>query len=323
MVTGAAGFIGARLVRHLASLGHQVRALDVRPGPAEMRHHGVQYHQGDVRDADLVRRLARGVDTIYHLASVHLDVHTSDAAFRDVNVAAAQRLVEIAAEVGVRRLVHTSSVGIYGHIADPPAREDSPKRPDTPYERTKLAGEEAVLRRAREVGVDVVVVRPAWVYGPGCPRTEKLMRMLRKRRFLYVGDGLNLRHPIYIEDMLQAFVLAGTAPASLAGGVYLIAGPRFITLREMVETFARVLGVPAPKLSIPGRLGRSLGLTAELVFGLVGREPPFSRRSLAFFENHNAFDTSAAERDLGFRAMVDLPEGLRRTVGQLGKAFAA
>ena len=223
----------------------------------------------------------------------------------------------------MRRLVHTSSVGIYGHVEDPPANEDAPKHPQTPYERTKLAGEEAVLRCAREAGLDVVVLRPAWVYGPGCPRTAKLLRSLRKRRFFYVGAGANLRHPLFIDDMVDAYLCAAAAPAEVAGRSYVIAGPRSMTLREMVETFARASGVMAPRLRLPRGVSRGLALAAEVAFRIAGREPPFSRRSLAFFENDNAFDTSAAERDLGFRAKVDLEEGLQRTLVLSEPAAAA
>ncbi len=316
LVTGAAGFIGSHLTRRLAKPGHSVRAIDVQPAPPNLALDGISYHPMDIRETERLAELLAGVDTVYHLASVHLEVHESEAAFEEVNVKAVERLVEACAAAGVRRLVHTSSVGIYGHVQDPPAKEDSPKHPQTPYERTKLRGEEAALRQARASGLDIVVVRPAWVYGPGCPRTAKLMRTLRKKRFFYVGGGSNLRHPIYIGEMLDAYERAAAAPAAVSGRAFIIAGPRYMTLREMVETFARVLGVAVPKLSIPAPVGRGLGLAAELAFSALRREPPFSRRSLAFFENDNAFDTAAAERHLGFRPQVELDEGLRLTLAE-------
>jgi len=314
LVTGAGGFIGAHLTHRLATLGHHVRALDVRPRPPGLAGEEIEYHVGDIRDGERVRQLLDGVDTVYHLASVHLQVNASAEAFRSVNVQAVEDLVTACAGTGVRRLVHTSSVGIFGDVRDPPADEGAPKRPETSYERTKLAGEEAALRSAGEAGMDVVVVRPAWVYGPGCPRTAKLLRALRDRRFFYVGDGSNLRHPVFVDDMLDGFLLAATAARSCAGRAYIIAGPRAVTLRAMVSSFAAAAGAPAPRLAMPVVVGRGLGLTMETAFGLLHREPPFSRRSLAFFLNDNAFDTSAARRDLGYRPNVDLDEGLRRTL---------
>ena len=315
VVTGAAGFIGAHLVRRLSVLGNEVHALDNRSVPAHRRFDRACYQKVDIRDVARVAAIASGVDTVFHLASTHLDVRTAPQVFEEVNIHAARDLVAALAACGVRRLVHTSSVGIYGHVAAPPARENSPKHPHSVYERTKLAGEEAVLRRAEEVGLDVVVLRPAWVYGPGCPRTAKLIRTLSKGRFVYVGTGENLRHPIFIDDMVDAFLLAQDAPRLVAGRPYIIAGPRSMTLREMVETFARMLGVPAPRRRLPTIVGWGLGLGLETAYGLVRRDPPFSRRSLAFFQNDAAFDTTAASSDLRFRARVDLEEGIRRTLG--------
>lgn len=317
LVTGATGFIGSHLVRRLASSGHDVRALDVRSATDAARVPGVVYHEGDIRDEKKLGELLSCVDTLYHLASVHLQVHASEREFESVNVKGVERLVELCVKAGVRRMVHTSSVGIYGHVERPPASEGAAKRPLTAYERTKLAGETAALGCGSELGLGVIVLRPAWVYGTGCPRTAKLARALRKRRFFYIGSGSNLRHPLYVEDMIDAYELAASCPDSLDGRGYIIAGPRSMTLRQMVDTFARVLEVPAPSICIPRTTGKGLCLASELAFALLGRDPPVSRRSLAFFENDNAFDTGAAERDLRFKARVELEDGLRSSLNAL------
>lgn len=292
--------------------------MDRNPPPAQLESANLRYHQIDIRDTDRVRRLLDGVDTVFHLASIHLEFEKSPSLFEEVNVRAVRELVSASGRAGVRRFVHTSSVGVYGHVADPPADESAPKNPGTTYERTKLRGEEAALETSAEIGLDLVVVRPAWVYGPDCPRTAKLARALRKGIFFYIGDGSNLRHPLFVGDMVDAFLAAADGPARALGRAYIIGGPRYMPLREMVETFARVLGVRAPRLTVPARLAGGLGLAAEIFFGLLNREAPFSRRTIVFFENDNGFDTSAAARDLGFRAEVDLEEGLRRTFREDG-----
>jgi dihydroflavonol-4-reductase len=315
VVTGARGFIGAHLVRRLAARGTEVRALDLRPAEGGPTAEHVRQHQVDLCDREAVAPLLEGVDTVFHLASLHLEVGADDAAFEAVNVRAAANLVTLAAERGVRRFVHTSSVGVYGGaVRGDPLREDGPKNPQLRYERSKLAGEAAVLARAQDSGLPTVVVRPAWVYGPGCPRTGKLLRSLRKGRFFYIGPGDNLRHPVYIDEMLDAFLLAAEALPRVSGRIYNVAGPRILPLREMVETFARVAGLPAPRLHLPTPIGYVAGLTAELVFRAARREPPFSRRSLAFFRSSNAWDISAARSDLGFEPRIDLEEGVRLTL---------
>lgn len=222
LVTGAGGFIGSNLVDDQLARGRRVIAIDVhldrldhlRSNPA------CQLYAGDVRDAAFMSRVIAGsnipkvdipkVDIIFHLASAHLEVAKSEAYFWETNVEAVQSLLEIARNNGVRRFVHTSSVGVYGPLTTLPADESSACHPDILYERTKLEGEETVTRFVKDTGFPAVILRPAWVYGPRCPRTLKLFRTMKKRRFVMVGEGENFRHPIHIRDMLTAFELAAT-----------------------------------------------------------------------------------------------------------------
>jgi nucleoside-diphosphate-sugar epimerase len=314
LVTGAGGFIGTHLVQRLAPLGMEVRALDLRPQVGSADGDQVRSYQVDICDRAAVAPLLEGVDTVFHLASLHLEVGADPAAFDAVNVQAVADLVTLAGERGVRRFVHTSSVGVYGDAGRGlPLREDAPKHPDSPYERSKLKGERAVLARALDVGLGLIVLRPAWVYGPGCPRTAKLLRTLEKRRFFYFGRGDNVRHPLYIEEMIDAYILAADA-TGLNARIFNVGGPQIMPLREMVEAFARGAQLPVPTLHLPMALGYSAGWAAELAFRAAGREPPFSRRSLAFFRSNNAWDISAARSELGFEPTIDLEEGVRRTL---------
>jgi nucleoside-diphosphate-sugar epimerase len=257
---------------------------------------------------------------VFNLASVHLDVHATPAQFESVNVKALQQLIELSAAAHVRRVVQVSSVGVYGHVAHPPAAEDAPLNPDNDYERTKAAGELAARQAARRTGLDLVIVRPSWVYGVGCPRTVKLIGSLRKRRFFFIGPGNNLRHPIYIEDFLAGLELAAAAGAEVSGRTFNIAGPRWMTVEEMVGEFARALRVAPPAFHAPRWLGLAVGWAAEQVSALTGAEPPISRRTLAFFENDNAFDIGAARESLGFEPKTDLAGGARSVIASYSAA---
>ena len=314
LVTGAGGFIGSHLIRYLATRGWVVRAIDVHP-PAGQLQGNIDYRVCDIRNAAALTQVLQGIEYVFNLASVHLDVHASTDQFESVNVQALERVVELSAAARVRRMVQVSSVGVYGHVEAPPAKEDAPLHPENDYERTKAAGEGVARRAAERCGLDLVIVRPSWVYGPGCPRTAKLLRSLRKGRFFYIGKGSNLRHPIYVGDFLEGVELAALAPPRVAGGTFNLAGPRWMTVEEMVSLFAQAIQARPPKLHAPRWMGMTVGWAAEQVSAVVGAEPPISRRTLAFFENDNAFDISAARRAFGFDPRTELLGGVRLTAG--------
>jgi nucleoside-diphosphate-sugar epimerase len=316
LVTGAAGFVGSHFAPYLAGRGFAVRAIDVHP-PERPQGSGVEFRVQDLREPRGLAAALADVDTVFNLASVHLDVHATPEQFESVNVRALEQLIELSAAARVRRVVQVSSVGVYGHVAHPPAAEDAPLHPENEYERTKAAGERAASEAARRTGLDLVIVRPSWVYGVGCPRTRKLIGSLRKRRFFFIGRGNNLRHPVYIDDMLAALELAAMAGSEVSGRTFNVAGPRWMTVAEMVGEFARALQVPAPALHAPRWLGLTAGWAAEQVSAVIGAEPPLSRRTLAFFENDNAFDIRAARESLGFEPKTDLPRGARAVIAGL------
>jgi nucleoside-diphosphate-sugar epimerase len=316
LVTGAAGFIGAHCVRYLAARNWDVRALDVHAPPPEVARLNLDFRVFDLRNSALLAEAVAGMEVVFHLASVHLDVGASDEEFETVNIKAVAQLVEHCAAARVRRLVHVSSVGVYGHVEHPPAKEDAPLHPVNTYERTKRAGEEAARQAAARLGVDLVIIRPSWVYGVGCPRTEKLVGALRKGQFFYIGPARNLRHPVYIEDFLDGMVLAANAGPEVGGRVFNIAGPSWMTVEEMVKTFAKATQAKPPKIRIPRWLGLMAGWGAEQVGALLKINPPISRRTLAFFENDNAFDISAARTALGFAPRTELLDGVRRVIAE-------
>jgi nucleoside-diphosphate-sugar epimerase len=315
LVTGSSGFIGQHCVRYLAQRGWQVRAVDIHePHHAQAAMPGVEYRQLDLRDAAGVASALTDIEVVFNLASVHLDVGASYADFESVNVKALEKLVELCAVARVRRLVHVSSVGVYGHVSEPPAREDAPLKPVNDYERTKRAGEDIARKAAQQHHVDLVIVRPSWVYGPGCPRTEKLVHALQRGRFFYIGPAKNLRHPVYIQDFLDGLSLAALAGPEVSGKTFNLAGPRWMTVGEMVETFAQAIKARPPSLRIPRWLGFTAGWAAEQVGAITRINPPISRRTLAFFENDNAFDIGAARQFLKYEPRTELIEGVRQTM---------
>ncbi|MDA8164481.1 MAG: NAD(P)-dependent oxidoreductase [Desulfobacteraceae bacterium] len=314
LVTGAGGFIGSHLVENQLAQGHEVVALDLHLDRlGHLRGHArCTLAEGDLRDRELVARLLPGTAVVHHLASAHLQVNQPEAFFWEVNVRALENLLAAAAANGVKRFVHCSSVGVYGSLASLPADETTACRPEILYEKTKLAGEQKVLAAHRETGLPVVILRPAWVYGPRCPRTTKLFRTIKKGRFFMVGNGNNFRHPLYITDLLKAFDLAAAAEAAV-GEVLVIASAEPVRLRDLTVKIARAQQASLPPIKVPLWLMRLLAGMVESTFTMGGKEPPFSSRSLKFFTDSAAFNIGKARRLLHFKPGVGLDEGLAAT----------
>lgn len=313
LVTGATGFAGSHLTRRLLDEGHDVRVL-VRPtsDASGLELSGAEIARGDVTDADSVRRAVDGVEVVYHLAALFRRAKFPDADYRAVNYDGTLNLLEAALDAGVRRFIHCSTVGVLGHIENPPANEETPHNPGDIYQVSKCEAEKAALGFYRERGLPVVVIRPAGIYGPGDLRWLKIFRAIARRRFAMLGSGTTLIHWVYISDLIDAFRLAADSPNAV-GKVYIAAGERYVTLNELVETIAKSLNVPSPKLHIPVGPVRILSGVCEDVCRALRIEPPIFRRRVDFFIKDRAFDITKARADLGYAPRVDLPEGVSRT----------
>jgi nucleoside-diphosphate-sugar epimerase len=315
LITGAGGFIGSHLVDSQLEHGYNVRAVDLQLDMLKHQaaHPCLEAIRSDITERHPLQKLVEGVDIVYHLASAHLDVNLSDEHYRQVNVGATLSLLEAAQQAAVKRFVHCSSVGVIGDVEHPPADETTACHPVNIYERTKLEGERAALDFAHQTSFPVVVVRPAWVYGPRCPRTAKLLRTISKGRFPIFGSGKNLRHPVYITDAIHGLELCSET-TGIEGEVFIIAGEVPIESRELVNVISQQLQVRIQKLYLPIFLGQAAGLAFELAFKLIGRQPPFSRRSMDFFLKHNAYTIAKAQSKLNFQPQVDLLTGIQKTI---------
>jgi nucleoside-diphosphate-sugar epimerase len=316
LVTGATGFTGGHLAQYLADRGDDVRAL-VRPKSrarfdASLLAKRVVPCDGDLMDADSVRRAADGVDVVYHIAATYREAGQPDSAYRQINVEGTRHVLEAAKASGVKRVVHCSTGGVHGHIARPPANEDAPFNPGDVYQETKLAAEQLAREFGSTNGLDVVVVRPIGIYGPGDRRFLTMFRGLARGRFPMIGDGTPFYHLTFIDDLVEGFRLCGSAPAA-KGRTYILAGPRYTTLEQLVQMVAKELGVAPPKVHLPVWPFWTAGLVCEMICVPLRIEPPIFRRRVDFYTKSRAFDTTRARTEIGFNPKVDLDEGIRRT----------
>lgn len=310
LVTGASGFIGSHLVRALKNNGWDVRAFVHRTPLAEIP--GVTSVTGDILDITALATAMAGVDVVFHLAAAVGSVVTDPHMFRKVNVNGTEAVLAAARQANVGRIIHFSSIGVLGTVkAGVAADEDYHPAPRTLYDRTKFAAEEAA-RRAAVDGLDVVIIRPGWVYGPGDRRTFKFINAICRRKFALIAGAPGRQTPVYIDDLIAGTLLA--AEKGRPGAVYHLAGDEILTPEEMTAIVATVCGVVGPRLKLPRRFTIVAAFILEKAFELVKKETPLNRGKLAFFLDPKAMSSARAKKELGYAPLIDFRTGSARAI---------
>ncbi len=304
LVTGVAGFIGSTLAERLVSDGHEVVGVDcftdyyarsVKEANLESLRSSSRFElrEQDLSVADLDGLLG-GVEVVFHQAAqagVRASWGSTFESYTRHNILATQRLLEAVKGSDVRRLVYASSSSVYGDTLDLPMRETSRPRPFSPYGVSKLAAEHLCELYRHNFGVSTVSLRYFTVYGPR-QRPDMgfhkfIACMLRGAPLPVFGDGGQTRDFTFIDDIVEANLLA---LGESAAGVYNIGGGSRVTLNEVLQTLAEIVGVP---LSIDH----------------VGAQAGDVR--------HTEADTTRAQTELGYAPRVGLREGLTRQVASM------
>jgi nucleoside-diphosphate-sugar epimerase len=318
LVTGATGFLGGAVLRALASRARDreplrvlVRASSDTGGLAGLP---VERATGDLTVPESLPAAVAGISVVYHCAGVLGQASVPESLYRRVHVDGTLALLRAARAAGVRRVVHVSSPGVLGPIprSREPATEDAPHNPTNAYERSKSIAEHAALATAKELGLDLVVARPEFVYGPGDTHVLRLFRTIARRRFFYIGDGKALCHPTFVEDAVRGIVDVGDRGA--AGRIYHLAGPEPVSIEELAGTMARAMGVPSPRIHVPERAVRLAVEIAERLASRLAFTPPLTRSGVDFFTFDRQFSWERARQELGWSPRVGLEEGVTRTV---------
>ncbi|MCC6126710.1 MAG: NAD-dependent epimerase/dehydratase family protein [Pirellulales bacterium] len=294
LVTGGSGFIGSNIVKLLRGEGHEVAVLDnlssgYRSNLALFPE--VQLVEGDVRDAALVNRLAQGVEVIFHLAASVGNTRSIEHPIDDseINVIGTLRVLEAARRGGVRKVVFSSSAGIFGELKTIPIREDHPVEPDTPYGAGKLGAEKHCLAYAKLYPLQCICLRYFNVYGVnqrydayGNVIPIFAHRMLHGKPVTIFGDGEQTRDFVNVRDVAMANYRAGMNRG--VSGAFNIASATRVTVNRLVELMAEASGI-------------------EPIVEYGPPRPGDVRHSLA--------DVSAANKAFGFDPGVTLEIGLK------------
>ncbi|MEM9019208.1 MAG: NAD-dependent epimerase/dehydratase family protein [Planctomycetota bacterium] len=312
MVTGATGFTGGALARELVRQGRHVRALVRDPQKANaLSEAGMEPIEGDIRDADAVRRAAEGAEVIYHIAAVFRTAGHPDSYYTDINEGGVVNVIDAAKALGTPRTVHCSTVGVHGHVSEIPSNEDSPYNPGDVYQVTKLEGEKRMQEAIAE-GFPGVIFRPAGMYGPGDLRFLKVFKGIQKGRFPMFGSGEITYQFTYIDDLVDGIILCGEHPDAM-GGLFILCADGWITLNEFFRLVADAVGGRPPRIHWPVSPLLLAAKTCEVLCKPLGIDPPLHTRRCEFYIKARAFSNAKAKQALGYQPKIDMAEGIRRT----------
>jgi dihydroflavonol-4-reductase len=301
LVTGGTGFIGANIARELVARGATVRVLARRGGDRRaLEGVSVEIADGDILDAASVRRAVQGVQAVYHVAADYRLWTPDPASLYRTNVDGTRTVLEAAGEAGVRRIVHTSSVGALGIPADgSPGTEDTPVTLEDmvgDYKRSKFLSEQVAVELARR-GLPVVIVNPSAPIGPWdvkpTPTGQMVVDVMRGRMIATVDSGLNVVH---VRDVAQGHLLA--AERGKLGERYIL-GNRDLPLTELFGMLAELTGRRPPRFRVPYPLAWFGAAASEGVARLTGRPPAVPLTAVRMARKRMYFSSARAVRELG------------------------
>jgi NADH dehydrogenase len=292
LVTGATGFVGERIVHALRAEEKPVRCLVRDRGRAgRLESWGCEIASGDVTDAESVRRAVDGCDAVVHLVAI---IHGKPDDFRRVMIEGTQHVVDASKAAGVRRFLLMSALGVNEQTKDL-----------TPYYRAKWAMEQTVGAS----GLEHVVFRPSFVFGPGGGAITEFTRLARFLPVIpVVGSGERRLQPIFVDDVAAFFARAGDLPQA-ANRTFELGGPDAVNWNEFWDRLAAALGKRRRKVHLPVRLLRAQAAVMERL-----PKPLVTRDQLTMLEAaDNVCDEKPAAELFGIQLMP-LDEQLRRSV---------
>ncbi|MBW2271863.1 MAG: NAD-dependent epimerase/dehydratase family protein [Deltaproteobacteria bacterium] len=310
-VTGAGGFIGRNLLPRLLADGHRATVL-LLPEEDEAGLAGCPVVRGDITRPESLEGLFEGCDAVVHLAAAVGYGQTLERC-RRINRDGTGNVVAAAVAADLRRFVQLSSVSVYGRRPGVPVGEDTPlRKTGDPYGDTKIEAEELLLEYARRGEIDLTILRPTVIYGPGDDKfLPKLVENLRSGRARIIGSGENRVDAVHVEDVAE-LIARVLADERAVGGVYNVNNPGNPSWNELLECVADALGVAPPRSHLPYPIALAAAGAMELAARLTGGEPRLTRYAVRVIGREYDYRVDRAKRELGFEAKIDLREGVRR-----------
>jgi len=314
LVTGAPGWLGNRLVKNLVDKKEDDIKCLVLEGQdiSSLKKLGVEIIEGDVSKKETLLRAVKDVEVIFHCAGLIHPKKIKD--LYKVNYLGTKNLIDSAIDAGVKKFVHVSSNSPIGCNKKRNAlfTEDSPYNPYLNYGRSKKLAEQYVNKMFKLGRIDITIVRPCWFYGPGQPpRQTTFFNMIKKGDPLVFGDGKNLRSMSYVDNIVQAMVLAANKKEA-SGQTYWIADEKPYSTLEIYNTIADIFNVDLKPRFIPKFVCTGCLVTDILLQkgGLYIKEIHVAGE----MDKDIACSIEKAKRELGYDPKIGLKEGMERSI---------
>ncbi len=321
LVTGATGLLGSHIVEQLRKRDRPVRAL-VRPTSDRswLETQGVEFVEGDITDPASLERACRGCDVVYHAAAKVGDWGPWEG-FQRITIDGTRNVCDAAGAAGVRRLLHISSVSVFGYYTKPRTIDETDPigyklYKWAYYSRSKIEAER-IVRDAHKTGkIEVTVIRPAWIYGERDRATiARLVAMIQQGKAKILGRGDNRLNVIYAGNIAEAAITAVDLPEA-AGEVYNCSNDGVITQQEYFDLLAGSLGAPPVKRKVPYRVAYIAGFVLECLGHLFhSRKPPFvTRYAVWLMGRRSYFSADKARKQLNWQPTTTYDVGVPRTI---------
>lgn len=310
-ITGIGGFIGLRMAERARANGWTVRGLDLSPAGAERaRAAGAQVVVGSVNDAAAVAAALQGADWVFHTAAIVEEDGPRDL-YERVNIEGTRTVCNVAQQLGVRRLVHLSSVMVYGFDYPQDVAEDGPvDGQGNVYNDTKLASERVALSFNDPQRLGVIVIRPGDVYGRGSlPWVTRPVQMLRRGVFMLPGRGSGVINHVHVDNLIDGVTLAVEHDA--IGEAFNISDGVATRCDAFFAPHARLAGVRRVP-ALPTWAVMLLMRLSQPWWRIRGQTPPASPTALRFLLRRHRYSIAKAQARLGYQPRIDLEQGMQQ-----------
>lgn len=314
LVTGATGFTGIVLTRKLVEAGLKVSAVARKSSNLKpLSDLDINWFRGDVFDEEIMRQAVAGQEYVFHVAAAFRDAKSSEQDYWNVHVGSTQIICnEVLKNPDFKRYIHVSTIGVHGHIENPPATEEYPFSPGDGYQRTKLQAEEWLNAFAADNNLQYTIIRPAAIYGPGDKRLLKLFKMALKPYFLLLGKGKCMYHLVHVDDLTNTFIIAATHPAAL-GETFISGADEPIAIADIARIVAEHFSRKMKVIRLPIGPFFLAADICEAICKPFKIEPPIYRRRVAFYSKDRNFDVSKMRNVLGYAPRHGNKEGIIET----------